>query len=96
MEDLRSRGTSVYSALTSNYLKLAYLYNTIITQTILIIHKIYTDYNYFNFYGKNTIIVNFTVYGYACMLPSLHYFDKKFRVQVQEVNSNTRVGYERC
>ena len=43
------------------------------------------------------------MHGYACMLASLYYFNKKFTVQkihqllpFQSVNSNTRVRSERC
>ena len=42
------------------------------------------------------------VHGYACMLASLYYFNKKFTAHFQptftfsSMNSNTKVGCERC
>ena len=53
----------------------------------------------FHFCGKSTFTVKSLAHGYACMLASLHYFDKKFtahfqHLSFQSVNSNTRVGCE--
>ena len=39
--------------------------------------------SFFQFYGKNTVIVRFPVHGYACMLASLYYFDQTFTVHFQ-------------
>ena len=39
--------------------------------------------SFFHFYGKNTVIVRSLVHGYACILESLHYFDKTFTAHFQ-------------
>ena len=37
----------------------------------------------FSFFGKNTFTVKCRVHGYACMLVSLHYFDKQLTAHFQ-------------
>ena len=56
----------------------------------------------FHFYGKNTFTVRSLVHGHACMQASLYIWTKSSwrffsqHLPFQSVNSDTRVGCERC